>query len=342
MLKTRAQNVASATWSPNGEALGTVDLTKDDNNPFGTQVFSPAVQKELPPEGRLREAAGDSRARRGARRLAGRRRRGCDEGVGAERGATHFTHVFQPLTGLTAEKHDSFFEPNRDGMWLSKFSGGQGADPGRARRLLVPRPAASARPSRPAATPPGTRRASAFILENPNGAPSASQPRSSLTGGGARRQDPLLRSMDALSQSAIRALRLLGDDHAKRVFTTVGPEQKYFLIDENYFYDRPDLVITGRALFGAKPAKGHELDDHYWRDPRARSRLHHGLREQLAKLGAPIKTPPTRWRSRSTRSPRCSRTRTSAPITSSHHAGDERWPASTGWSASCTRSPSPA
>ena len=180
-----------------------------------------------------------------------------------ERGATHYTHVFQPLTGLTAEKHDSFFEPDGEGGAVAEFSG---------KELIQGEPDASSFPT-------GGVRATfeargytawdptspAFILENPNGAllciPTAF---ASWTGEALDAKIPLLRSMDALSKSAIRALRLLGDEDAKRVFTTVGPEQEYFLIDEQYFFERPDLVTTGRTLFGAKPPKGHELDDHYF------------------------------------------------------------------------------
>ncbi len=113
MLKTRSQNVTSATWSPNGEALGTVDLTKDDNNPFGINVFSPAVQKEVLPKDvyeKLQKTLEHGEALDIS--LADAVAEAMKEWA-LERGATHFTHVFQPLTGLTAEKHDSFFEPNR-------------------------------------------------------------------------------------------------------------------------------------------------------------------------------------------------------------------------------------
>ena len=263
MLKTRSQNVTSATWSPNGEALGTVDLTKADNNPFGEDVFSPAVQQEMLPADvyeKLQATLEHGEALDFT--LADAVAEAMKEWALA-RGATHFTHVFQPLTGLTAEKHDSFFEPNREGKWLAKFSG---------KELIQGEPDASSFPTG------GIREtfeargytawdptSPAFILENPNGAllciPTAFV---SWTGEALDAKTPLLRSMDALSRSAIRALKVLGDEDAKRVFTTVGPEQEYFLIDENYFFSRPDLVTTGRTLFGAKPAKGHELDDHYF------------------------------------------------------------------------------
>ena len=171
-----------------------------------------------------------------------------------ERGATHYTHMFQPLTGSTAEKHDSFFGPDDDGTSLAEFSG---------KELIQGEPDTSSFPT-------GGVRATfeargytawdptspAFILENPNGAllciPTAF---ASWTGEALDYKIPLLRSMEALSKSAIRALRLLGEEEATRVFTTVGPEQEYFLIDEQFFFERPDLVTTGRTLFGAQPAR---------------------------------------------------------------------------------------
>jgi glutamine synthetase len=290
LIKTRQENVTAATWSANGDALGRVDLTEAENNPFGADVFSLAVQKEVldkdvyeklqrtldhgePLDLSLADAVAEAMKE-----------------WALARGATHFTHVFQPLTGLTAEKHDSFFEPDREGRWLSKFSG---------KELIQGEPDASSFPTG------GIREtfeargytawdptSPAFILENPNGAllciPTAFV---SWTGEALDAKTPLLRSMDALSKSAIRALKLLGDDDAKRVFTTVGPEQEYFLIDENYFYARPDLVTTGRTLFGAKPAKGHELDDHYFgATPERVLACIMDFENELAKLGVPVKT----------------------------------------------------
>jgi glutamine synthetase len=132
----------------------------------------------------------------------------------------------------------------------------------------------------------------AFILENPNGAllciPTAF---ASWTGEALDAKIPLLRSMDALSRAAIRALRLLGDDAASRVFTTVGPEQEYFLIDEQFYFERPDLINTGRTLFGAKPPKGHELDDHYFGSiPERVLAFMMDSERELARLGVPVKT----------------------------------------------------
>jgi glutamine synthetase len=291
MLKTtRSQNVTSATWSPNGTALGTVDLTKDDNNPFGINVFSPAVQKDVLPKDvyeKLQATLEHGEALDIS--LADAVADAMKEWALA-RGATHFTHVFQPLTGLTAEKHDSFFEPNREGKWMAKFSGTE---------LIQGEPDASSFPTGGIRDTFEARgytawdpTSPAFILENPNGAllciPTAFV---SWTGEALDAKTPLLRSMDALSKSAIRALKLLGDDEAQRVFTTVGPEQEYFLIDENYFYARQDLVITGRTLFGAKPAKGHELDDHYFGSiPERVLACIMDFENELAKLGVPIKT----------------------------------------------------
>jgi glutamine synthetase len=291
MLKTtRSQNVTSATWSPNGTALGTVDLTKADNNPFGINVFSPAVQKDVLPKDvyeKLQKTLEHGEALDIS--LADSVAEAMKEWA-LERGATHFTHVFQPLTGLTAEKHDSFFEPNRQGKWIAKFSG---------KELIQGEPDASSFPTGGIRDTFEARgytawdpTSPAFILENPNGAllciPTAFV---SWTGEALDAKTPLLRSMDALSKSAIRALKLLGDDEAQRVFTTVGPEQEYFLIDENYYYARQDLVITGRTLFGAKPAKGHELDDHYFGSiPERVLACIMDFENELAKLGVPIKT----------------------------------------------------
>src|SRR4051812_26074614 len=290
MLNTRAQNVISATWSPNGEALGTVDLTKADNNPFGADVFSPAVQQEMLPADvyeKLQATLEHGEALDFT--LADAVAEAMKEWALA-RGATHFTHVFQPLTGLTAEKHDSFFEPNREGKWIAKFSGTE---------LIQGEPDASSFPTGGIRDTFEARgytawdpTSPAFILENPNGAllciPTAFV---SWTGEALDAKTPLLRSMDALSKSAIRALKLLGDDEAQRVFTTVGPEQEYFLIDEQYYYARQDLVITGRTLFGAKPAKGHELDDHYFGSiPERVLACIMDFENELAKLGVPIKT----------------------------------------------------
>jgi glutamine synthetase len=290
MTRIRQQNVTAAKWSPNGEALGTLDLSEDGSFPFAANVFSPAVQRERLSKdtyGKLQavlergEALDPSLADEVAEAM---------KEWALEKGATHFTHMFQPLTGLTAEKHDSFFNPTPEGKAIAKFKGSE---------LIQGEPDASSFPT-------GGIRATfeargytawdptspAFILENPNGSllciPTAF---ASWTGEALDMKIPLLRSMDALSRSAIRALRLLGDTDSGRVFTTVGPEQEYFLIDEQYYYERPDLVTTGRTLFGAKPPKGHELDDHYFGSiPQRVLACMLDAETEMAKLGIPVKT----------------------------------------------------
>jgi glutamine synthetase len=207
-----------------------------------------------------------------------------------ERGATHFTHIFQPMTGITAEKHDSFLTPGPDGRAMAEFSG---------KELIKGEPDASSFPS-------GGLRATfeargytawdptspAYIVENPNGStlviPTAFL---SWTGEALDKKTPLLRSMNALSIQALRLLRLFGNTDAQKVFTTVGPEQEYFLIDRNFFYARPDLIGCGRTVFGAKPPKGQELEDQYFAAIPERVLAYMAEVEmELAKLGVPVKT----------------------------------------------------
>jgi glutamine synthetase len=289
-MPIRQQNVLAAKWSPNGESLGAPDLTVSDNQVFGENVFSPAIQRQRLPKDVYRKlsktlAKGEALDTSLADAVALAMKEWA-----LEKGATHYAHVFQPLTGLTAEKHDSFYAPTGEGTAMAEFSG---------KELIQAEPDASSFPT-------GGIRATfeargytawdptspAFILENPNGAllciPTAFV---SWTGEALDNKIPLLRSMDALSKSAMRALRLFGNQHAERVFTTVGPEQEYFLIDEQYYFERPDLITTGRTLFGAKPPKGHELDDHYFGSIPERVLAYMLETElELAKLGIPIKT----------------------------------------------------
>ncbi|HEX3362106.1 MAG TPA: glutamine synthetase III, partial [Solirubrobacterales bacterium] len=250
MSRIRQQNVTAAQWSSNGESLGALDLTLPENAAFGANVFDESVQKERLPEDvfdKLQATLAGGEALDPS--LADAVAEAMMEWA-LENGATHYTHMFQPLTGSTAEKHDSFFEPAGEGKLIAGFSG---------KELIQGEPDASSFPT-------GGLRATfeargytawdptspAFILENPNGAllaiPTAF---ASWTGEALDAKIPLLRSMDALSQTAVKALRLLGDESTDRVFTTVGPEQEYFLIDEQYFFERPDLIATGRTLFGA-------------------------------------------------------------------------------------------
>jgi glutamine synthetase len=289
-MPIRSQNVLAAQWSPNGATLGTPDLTSPDNQVFGANVFSPAIQRQrLPKDVYRRLSVTLAKGEALDTSLADAVALAMKEWA-LEKGATHYSHVFQPLTGLTAEKHDSFYAPTGEGTALAEFSG---------KELIQAEPDASSFPT-------GGIRATfeargytawdptspAFILENPNGAllciPTAFV---SWTGEALDYKIPLLRSMDALSKSAIRVLRLFGNDQSVRVFTTVGPEQEYFLIDEQYYFERPDLVTTGRTLFGAKPPKGHELDDHYFGSiPERVLACMLDTEKELAKLGVPIKT----------------------------------------------------
>jgi glutamine synthetase len=207
-----------------------------------------------------------------------------------ETGATHYAHVFFPLTGLTAEKHDSFLSPDGSGSAITEFTGSQ---------LVQGEPDASSFPS-------GGIRATfeargytawdvtspAYILENPNGTtlciPTAFV---SWTGEALDKKTPLLRSMKALNTQATRVLKLLGHKEVAMVTATAGPEQEYFLIDRNFFFARPDLLNAGRTLFGAKPPKGQEFEDQYFGaiPDRVLACMLEGEREMF-KLGIPVKT----------------------------------------------------
>src|ERR1700745_3928595 len=290
MPRIRQQNVFAAQWAPHGAALGARDLPPSDNQVFGANVFSRAVQRQRLSSdvfSRLQHTLARGEALDTS--LADAVALAMKEWA-MERGATHYTHWFQPLTGSTAEKHDSFYAPTDEGTAIAEFSGNE---------LIQGEPDASSFPTGgiratfeargyPAVDPTSP----AFILENPNGTllciPTAF---ASWTGEALDHKIPLLRSMDALSKSAIRALRLFGDEAAQRVFTTVGPEQESFLIDEQFYFERPDLITTGRTLFGAKPPKGHELDDHYFGSIPERILAYMLATErELAKLGVPVKT----------------------------------------------------
>ena len=203
-----------------------------------------------------------------------------------EKGATHFTHWFQPMTGITAEKHDSFISPTKDGKVIMDFSG---------KELVVGEPDASSFPS-------GGVRATfeargytawdptsfAFVKDGTLYIPTAFF---SYSGEVLDKKTPLLKSMAALNKQALRILRLFGNTSAKRVFSTVGAEQEYFLVDRKMFDARKDLIFTGRTLFGAKPPKGQELEDHYFGAIKTRvSAYMKDLDEELWKLGILAKT----------------------------------------------------
>ncbi|TCL53801.1 L-glutamine synthetase [Hydrogenispora ethanolica] len=203
-----------------------------------------------------------------------------------EKGATHFTHWFQPMTGITAEKHDSFISPTSDGRVILEFSG---------KELIKGEPDASSFPS-------GGLRATfeargytawdctspAFFKDKTLYIPTAF---CSYTGEALDKKTPLLRSMEALSKQAVRVLRLLGNTTATKVTTTVGPEQEYFIIDKKLYDKRKDLILTGRTLFGSKPPKGQELEDHYFGAIKERiSGFMAEVDQELWKLGVLAKT----------------------------------------------------
>ena len=203
-----------------------------------------------------------------------------------ERGATHYAHWFQPLTGVSAEKHDAFINPTSNGEVILEFSG---------KELVKGEADASSFPSGGLRSTFEARgytawdpTSSAFVKDNSLYIPTAF---CSYTGEVLDKKTPLLRSMEVVSEQALRILRLFGNTTATRVTTTVGPEQEYFLIDKKYFDAREDLVITGRTLFGAKPPKGQELEDHYYGNIKQRvSDYMKDLDEELWKLGIYAKT----------------------------------------------------
>jgi glutamine synthetase len=207
-----------------------------------------------------------------------------------EKGASHYTHWFHPLTGLTAEKHDAFISPVGDGKVLMEFSG---------KELIKGEPDASSFPS-------GGLRATfeargytawdvtspAFLKQDKTGTtlciPTAFI---SYYGHALDKKVPLLKSIDALSKQAVRVLRTLGNETSKRVFTTVGPEQEYFLVNREFYEQRQDLILTGRTVFGALPAKGQEMEDHYF--GAIKEKVADFMRElnyELWKVGIPAKT----------------------------------------------------
>ncbi len=257
---------------------------------FGTNVFSLKVMKDRLPKSVFKAVvktidAGEPLDASVADTVAS-----AMKDWAIEKGATHYAHVFYPLTGITAEKHDSFLIPDGQGGALSEFTGGQ---------LIQGEPDASSFPS-------GGIRATfeargytawdvtspAYILENPNGTtlviPTAFF---SWTGEALDKKTPLLRSMKALNTQAQRVLKVFGSKNASLVTASCGPEQEYFLIDRNFYFARPDLIAAGRTLFGAPPPKGQEFADQYFGaiPDRVLACMLETERE-LFKLGVPVKT----------------------------------------------------
>ncbi|WP_367614186.1 glutamine synthetase III [Allobaculum sp. Allo2] len=230
-----------------------------------------------------------------------------------EEGATHFTHWFQPMTGITAEKHDSFITPDGDGTVIMGFKGSE---------LIKGEPDASSFPN-------GGLRATfeargytawdptsnAFIKEGVLCIPTAF---CSYTGHALDKKTPLLRSMEAIGKQTRRILRLFGIDDVASVKTTVGPEQEYFLVDRDLYNQRKDLIFTGRTLFGAPAPKGQEMEDHYFGTIQSRVKsFMDELNVELWKLGVMAKPSITKWRPLSLKSHRFSRPPTWRPIRTS-------------------------
>ncbi|MEA5035850.1 glutamine synthetase III [Cloacibacillus evryensis] len=253
---------------------------------FGTMVFNDFTMKQrLPKETFKALKKSVSEGKPVARDIANVVANAMKDWA-VEKGATHFTHWFQPMTGITAEKHDSFISPLDNGRVIMEFSG---------KELIKGEPDASSFPS-------GGLRATfeargytawdptsyAFIKENTLCIPTVF---CSYGGEVLDKKTPLLRSMDVMNVQALRILRLFGNNDVTRVTTTVGPEQEYFLVDKELYKKRKDLRFTGRTLFGAKPPKGQELDDHYFGAIRPRvTEFMADLDEELWKLGIFAKT----------------------------------------------------
>ena len=253
---------------------------------FGSMVFNDAVMRERLPKETYRQVQATMEKGKRLDDDAARIVANAMKDWAIEKGATHFTHWFQPMTGITAEKHDSFITPTDDGHVMMEFSG---------KELIKGEPDASSFPS-------GGLRATfeargytawdptsyAFVKDGSLYIPTAF---CSYTGQILDKKTPLLRSIDAVSRQAVRILRLFGDTKTRKVIANVGPEQEYFLIDKELYLKREDLRMCGRTLFGAKPPKGQELDDHYYGSIRPRVTAYmQDLDEELWKLGIYSKT----------------------------------------------------
>ncbi len=256
---------------------------------FGSLVFNDKVQQERLPKPAYRalratitrgEALDVSTADAVANAL---------KDWAVEHGASHYTHWFQPMTGITAEKHDSFLTPNAEGAAIAEFRG---------KELIKGEPDASSFPSGGMRS---TFEARGYTAWDPTSPPWLHVNGNSVTlviptafvswtGEALDKKTPLLRSMEAVSKQAVRVLKLFGST-AERVFATCGPEQEYFLIDRNFYFARPDLINAGRTLFGAKPAKGQELEDQYFGSiPERVLGFMAEAETELFKIGVPVKT----------------------------------------------------
>ena len=253
---------------------------------FGCDVFSTSVMKERLPKETFQEF---QRTLETGHRLDITVAKVIADAMkdwAIEKGATHYTHWFQPLTGITAEKHDSFITPTKDGGIIMEFSG---------KELIQGEPDASSFPNGGIRS---TFEARGYTAWDPtsfafikNGVLCIPTAFCSYGGEALDKKTPLLRSMEAINKQTLRVLKLFGNEDVVSVKTTVGPEQEYFLIDSEVFHKRKDLVYTGRTLFGAKPPKGQELDDHYFGaiKPRVQAFMK-DLDEELWRLGVHAKT----------------------------------------------------
>jgi len=290
LIHSRSQAITAATtWRPTVQQPGAQAERIEDI--FGQDVFSERAMKErLPKDIFQRLMRTVKNGERLDHELADVVAAAMKDWA-ADRGATHYTHWFQPLTGLTAEKHDAFITPDGAGGAITQFSGSA---------LVQGEPDASSFPSGGLRTTFEARGYTAWdptspVFLNRSGdnvtlcIPTAFV---SWTGVALDKKTPLLRSVEALNQQAMRILRVFGSDKGvTRVVTTLGPEQEYFLVDRTMYYNRPDLLTCDRTLFGAKPSKGQQLEDHYFGSiaPRVLAFMAEAERE-LFRLGVPVKT----------------------------------------------------
>ena len=289
MTSARASAIAAINnYKSNGQAWNFRETPT--NEIFGTNVFGDSVMKDRLPKSVYKALQATIKQGKPLDPTIADAVALAMKDWAIEKGATHYAHVFYPLTGLTAEKHDSFLSPTGDGDAIFEFSG---------KELIQGEPDASSFPS-------GGLRATfeargytawdptspAYILDNPNGTtlciPTAF---CSWTGEALDKKTPLLRSMQALDKQARRVLSLFGHKDVGQVSASCGPEQEYFLIDRNFYFARPDLVMTGRTLFGAKPPKGQEFEDQYFGAiPERVLAFMLEVERDLYKLGVPVKT----------------------------------------------------
>lgn len=257
---------------------------------FGENVFNDAVMRERLPKATYKSLRKTIEGRLPLDPAVAEIVANAMKDWAIEKGATHFTHWFQPLTGITAEKHDSFISPANHGLVNMEFSG---------KELIQGEPDASSFPSGGIRATFEARGYTAWdctspaFLKEDGGTLTLCIPTAfcSYTGEALDRKTPLLRSMEALSNQAMRLLKLFGNTSAKRVISTVGPEQEYFLVDKKFFEKRMDLMLTGRTLFGAMAPKGQELEDHYFGSLKTRiAAFMHELNVELWKLGVLAKT----------------------------------------------------